>query len=70
MDIYSTFDIQQVQSDGSSYQYIVLVFKCVAEISEVQLSSEHQQFLWVEPNKGSHLPMKTGYRALMDRLAN
>lgn len=63
--VVDVFDIQQVQDDGNCYQYIVIVFKCNADLSSIVLSDEHEESAWLGLQAEDKYPMKVGYRVLM-----
>ncbi|MEK9156164.1 MAG: NUDIX domain-containing protein [Patescibacteria group bacterium] len=60
--LVDVLNICQVQHDKSSYQYIVLVFNCDLDLSELKLSDEHTEYDWINPAQFAELPMKKPYR--------
>lgn len=65
-DVATVFDIQQIQHDSNEYQYVVIVFKCKANLSQLVLSQEHLEHIWLEPSCSSDYPMKPGYKTMLN----
>ncbi|MFA5926923.1 MAG: NUDIX domain-containing protein [Patescibacteria group bacterium] len=50
--------------DSTNYQFIVLVFRCEADLSNVRLSDEHSEYAWLDADALRDAPMREQYRSL------
>jgi len=42
---------------GENWQIIATYFECFAENDEVQLSEDHEDFIWIDPMKYKEYPL-------------
>lgn len=66
--VIDVFDIQQVQHDGNEYHYIVVVYRCTANLSNLKLSEEHRDLAWIDKKGIMGYEMKEGYRKVIGKV--
>lgn len=76
-ELQEELEFQEVQMDGivdawsfsvvkknNEYQFIVLVFKCSADDTAINIGNEHTGYKWLTHNEIMHFKMRDGYRRL------
>lgn len=76
-ELREELEFQEVQIDGiadawsfnvakedNEYQFIVLVFKCSADDTAINISDEHTEYKWLTRDEIMNFEMRDGYRRL------
>ena len=59
-----------VECYGKKYIFNVIVCECQANLSNITLSDEHAEFVWVNPKEIEKYPMQDGYKNVIQEYAN
>lgn len=59
-DIINIWDFV-VDAEDDSYHFVLVVFECKADLSNINLSDEHLEYKWIELDKIQDYPMRNGY---------
>jgi len=64
LDAWSFVSADPRMDGEDQYHFVVLMYVCEADLSEIKLSNEHQKYAWVSFDKLEKLQMKNGYREI------
>lgn len=59
-DIINIWDFT-VNAKGDDYHFILVVFECKADLSNISISDEHLEHMWVALDDVANYPMRDGY---------
>ena len=50
-----------VNAKGDNYHFILIVFECIADLSNLKISDEHLEYQWIKLDDIYNYPMRDGY---------
>lgn len=56
-----------VTVDNNSYQFIIIVYECDADLSNLKISDEHLEYKWVSLNEMDGLMVRDGYKETINK---
>lgn len=65
-DIVNVWDFT-TKSDGDNYHFILVVFECEANLTDIKISDEHVEHKWIKLDEIHNYPVRDGYFESIDK---
>ena len=62
IDAWSLISANKKFDGENQSHFIVLIYQCQADLSEIKISDEHQDWKWLSKEEIKNSPMREGYR--------